>query len=156
MTDVPNEPDIPDLTGAQVPPADPPPMPTYPTTPGPPPTSYGYAPATLEPMTPNEERMWAMLAHLSEIVFAIIAPILILAIFGKRSSFVADQAKEALNFHITLLIAAVVSAILVVVIIGFFMLFAVAIYGLVFAIIGGLAANEGKTYRYPITLRLVK
>lgn len=96
-----------------------------------------------------------MLAHLSYFVFSIFAPIIIMVVFGPRSAFVQDQAKEALNFHITLLLAALVSGLLILVGIGLILLPVVAIYGLVFAILAGLKANDGELYRYPFTLRLV-
>ena len=138
------------------PPGDPPPMPSYPSTPGPPPISYGYVAPATAPMTPADERTWAMLAHLSELVFTIIAPIIILAVFGKRSAFVEDQSKEALNFQLTVLIASIVSGILIVVIIGIFMLIAVGIGAVVFSIIAGIAAYNGQLYRYPVCIRFVK
>ena len=99
--------------------------------------------------------MWAMLAHLSELVFSVLAPIIILAVFGKRSAFVKDQSTEALNFQLTVLLASIVSGILILVVVGIFMLIAVGIYAFVFAIIAGIKANEGVLYRYPICLRLV-
>jgi uncharacterized Tic20 family protein len=106
-------------------------------------------------MPPNEERIWAMLSHLSYFAFAIVAPIVILLVFGPRSPLVADQAKEALNFHITLIIAAIASALLILVGIGLLLLPVVAVYGLVFAILASLKAYEGEVYRYPITIRFV-
>jgi uncharacterized Tic20 family protein len=121
----------------------------------PPPLSYGYPPPPPAPLPPNEERLWAMLAHLSYFVFSIFAPIIIMVVFGPRSAFVQDQAKEALNFHITLLIAAVVSGVLILVGIGVILLPVVAVYGLVFAILAAVKANDGELYRYPLTLRLV-
>jgi uncharacterized Tic20 family protein len=121
----------------------------------PPPLSYGYPPPPPAPLPPNEERLWAMLAHLSYFVFSVFAPIIIMVVLGPRSAFVQDQAKEALNFHITLLIAAVVSGVLILVGIGVILLPVVAIYGLVFAILAAVKANDGELYRYPLTLRLV-
>jgi uncharacterized protein len=143
------------MPGAQLPPGDPPPMPSYETVPGPPPVSYGWTPPAQQPMTPDDERLWAMLAHLSILAFSIIAPIIILAVYGKRSQFVSDQAKEALNFHITLFLAGIVSAILIFVIIGIFLLMAVAIGGLVFGIIAAIKAYEGTPYRYPVNIRFL-
>jgi len=70
--------------------------------------------------------------------------------------FVADQGKEALNFNITVFIAAFVSGILTLVLIGFQLLIVVGIAWLVLTILAGLAANKGETYRYPFTLRLIK
>jgi uncharacterized Tic20 family protein len=133
---------------------------TPPTAPPPP----GYAPpayatpafaGTEPPMTPSDERLWALLAHLSIFVLSIIGPIIILVVFGKRSAFVADQSKEALNFHITVLIATFVSFLLCFVLVGFVLLPVVIIGSIVLGVIGGLQANQGIPYRYPVTLRLV-
>jgi len=149
--------------GAQPPPASPPPPP-YGAEPPPasppsqgsqPPPPYGYGPATPPPLAPNDERIWAMLSHLSYFAFAIVAPIIILLALGPRSPFVTDQAKEALNFHITVAIAAIASALLILVGIGLLLLPVVAIYGLVFAILASLKSYEGETYRYPLTIRFV-
>jgi uncharacterized Tic20 family protein len=146
MTDepTPDAPTPPDQAFGPVPPSD-----------APPPITYGYPSPAPAPLPPNEERLWAMLAHLSYFVFSIFAPIIIMVVFGPRSAFVQDQAKEALNFHITLLIAAIVSGVLILVGIGLILLPVVAIYGLVFAILAGVKANDGELYRYPVTLRLV-
>lgn len=138
------------------PPGDVPPMPSYASTPGPPPISYGYAPPTVAPMTPSDERLWAMLAHLSELVFAVFAPIIILAVFGKRSAFVEDQSKEALNFQLTVLVAAAVSALLIIVIIGIVLLVIVGVGAVVFSVIGGVRAYNGELYRYPVCIRMVR
>ncbi len=97
-----------------------------------------------------------MLAHLSIIVLGFIGPLIFWLIGKDKSAFIDDQGKEALNFGITATIAAVVSAILMVVIIGFLLLPAVSIAVLVFAILGGMAANKGEQYRYPFNIRLVK
>jgi uncharacterized Tic20 family protein len=123
----------------------------------PPPPGYGH-PAyagTEPPLSPSDERLWALLAHLSIFVLSIIGPILILVVFGKRSAFVADQSKEALNFHITVVIAGIVSFLLCFVLIGVVLLPIVIIGSMVLGVIGGLQANQGIAYRYPATLRLV-
>ena len=112
-------------------------------------------PGTEPPLSPSDERLWALLAHLSIIVLSIIGPIIILVALGKRSAFVADQSKEALNFHITVLIAEFVSFLLCFVIIGFVLLPAVIIGSIVLGVVGGLQANQGIFYRYPVALRLV-
>ncbi|MDP9075439.1 MAG: DUF4870 domain-containing protein [Actinomycetota bacterium] len=96
-----------------------------------------------------------MFAHLSFFVFGILGPIIIMLTKGKESPFVRDQAVEALNFHITIMIALFVSAVLIIVFIGFILFFVVIIYGLVFSIIGAVAANKGTAYRYPVNLRMV-
>ena len=96
-----------------------------------------------------------MLSHLSYFVLALIAPLIIMLTAGKTSHFVKRHSTEALNFHISLLIYAVVSAVLIIVLIGIFLLIAVAIFGIVMTIIAAIKAGQGEDYRYPLTLRLV-
>lgn len=115
----------------------------------------GETPAPQE-LSEADAKLWAMLAHLSGILIAVIGPLIIMLVFGPRSAFVKKQSTEALNFQITLVIAMVISFILTFVIIGAFLIPIVAIGGLVFMIIGGIKAYNGEEYRYPVTLRLVK
>lgn len=109
-----------------------------------------------------EERQWAMFTHLSALAGvvipfgSIIGPLVMWLIKKDTMPFVNDQGKEALNFNITVAIAAIVCWILVFVLIGFLLLPALVILWLVFVIIGTMKANEGITYRYPFSLRLVK
>jgi len=70
-------------------------------------------------------------------------------------SFVNDQAKEALNFNISMTIYAMVSGVLIFVVIGIVLLPVVLVTWLVLAILAAVKANEGVAYRYPLTLRLV-
>ncbi len=98
----------------------------------------------------SDERTWAMLAHLSILVLGVIGPLVIWLVKKEESKFVADQAMEALNFHIAVLIATVVLACTVVGPV------VVAIGAVVYGIIAGLEANKGVYYRYPYTLRLIK
>ena len=108
-----------------------------------------------------EERQWAMFAHLSALVGviiplgSIIGPLVVWLIKKDTMPFVNDQGKEALNFNITVAIAAIVGWILCFILIGFLVLAVVFVGWLVLAIIGTIKANEGTAYRYPFTLRLV-
>ncbi|MEQ8956532.1 MAG: DUF4870 domain-containing protein, partial [Coleofasciculus sp. C2-GNP5-27] len=65
--------------------------------------------------------------------------------------------KEALNFHINLYIYAFVSALLIVVIIGFFFLAILGIVSLIMPIIALIKVldDPNQPYRYPFILRLV-
>jgi hypothetical protein len=137
-----------------VPPVQPTPAPQYAAAPGY--TAPQYAAAAPAPLSDSDQRLWATLAHIGPVIIGFVAPLVIWLVYRERGQYVADQAKEALNFQITLTIAATVSAILMVVIIGFFLLPIVAIGGLVLMIMAAIAANKGQAYRYPVTLRLVK
>ena len=106
-------------------------------------------------MSPSDERMWAMLCHLSHFFGSWIVQLVIMMTKGNDSAFVRDQAVEALNFTITLVIAAIVSAVLCLVLVGFVLLAVVLVAGVVFPIIGAVRSYRGEWYRYPVCLRLV-
>lgn len=107
-----------------------------------------------------DEKLFAMLAHLLGIASSFIGALVIWQIKKEDSPFITDQAKEALNFQITLAIGYVALMLLSMIpVVGCFtsiVMLLVGVAGLVFSIIGGLDANKGKAYRYPFALRLVK
>jgi uncharacterized protein len=81
-----------------------------------------------------------------------VGPLVIWLIKKDTSPFVDDQAKEALNFQLTCLIASLVTAascvlapLAIVLIVG----------GIVYGVIAGIEANKGNTYRYPYTFRMI-
>jgi uncharacterized protein len=137
-------------------------------TPTPPPPSHpvGSVPSA-------EEKQWALFAHLSAILGAIVTghifgigcflgPLIIWLIKRDTMPFVADQGKEALNFNITLAIVGAALFLLILLTFGLGIFIAipagavVALGWLVFVVMGAIKASEGVAYRYPITLRLVK
>jgi uncharacterized protein len=103
----------------------------------------------------SEDTTWALLAHLSFFVLGLIGPLIIFLVKKDTSPFVRQHAAEALNFHITVTLACIASAILIIVLIGVLLLLAVLIAGAVLAVVAAVAANRGEPYRYPFTLRLV-
>ena|SRR5687767_8686975 len=117
--------------------------------------------ATGKPQVTQDERTWAMLAHLSAFLGLvvplgfIIAPLVVWLVKRDQSAFVADQAKEALNFNITMGIAALVCLLLMIILIGVLLLIALGVYWVVLTIVAAIKANEGNAYRYPFTLRLI-
>lgn len=86
----------------------------------------------------------------------ILGPLVIWLIKKDQSSFVNDQGKESLNFQISIIIYSIVAAILCLIFIGFVLLIAIGIVWLIFVIIASVKANEGKMYRYPLTIRFIK
>jgi uncharacterized Tic20 family protein len=113
------------------------------------------------PPTPDE-RTWGMIAHLSAFVGLlvpfgnIIAPLVIWLARRDGSEFVEIEAKEALNFNISVALAAVVCALLTLAAVGILLGLALFVTWLAMTIIAAIKASEGIGYRYPISLRLVK
>jgi len=108
------------------------------------------------------ERQMAVFTHISALVgFVIpfgniIGPLVMWLIKKDTMPFVDDQGKEALNFNITIAIAGVICCILFLILIGYFLMIALVIVWLVFVILAAVKASEGVTYRYPLTLRIIK
>jgi len=114
------------------------------------------------PKPSPEIRQWAMFCHFASffgLIFPfgnLLGPLIIWQIKKETDPFIDAQGKEALNFQITVSIAAMICMLLMVVVIGFPLLILVGVGALVLTIIGGLKANDGLAYRYPFTWRLIK
>jgi uncharacterized Tic20 family protein len=104
----------------------------------------------------SDEKTLALLSHVLTFFFPILAPLIIYLVKKEESSFVAYHAKESLNFQITLCIFAIIFCILIIVIIGIFLLWIEGLAATVLIIVATIRASEGKLYRYPFTLRLIK
>lgn len=117
------------------------------------------------PPSQKEERNWALAAHLSSLssfvgIPGFIGPLVIWLVKKEEMPFAAAQAKEALNFQITLFIYVLACMVLVLTVIGAVIgipaLIALGIVEIVFTIIASVQAGEGKSYRYPMTIRLIE
>ena len=121
------------------------------------------APVAAAPLTETDDRQWASFAHLGGIL-GFLPSLIIWLVFKDRGPFTAVEAKEALNFQITLLIGYVainiIGIFLAVVTLGvggiFTLLTSVLwIAGVIFSILGFTQAKDGHHYRYPYALRLI-
>ena len=113
--------------------------------------------------TPSQEaRQWAMFCHFAAflgLVFPfgnLLGPLIIWQIKKDLDPFVDAQGKEALNFQITVGIIYVICGATSCFVIPIFIMMGVGIAALVLAIMAAVKANDGVTYRYPFTLRLIK
>ena len=113
---------------------------------------------TLDAVSPKgSDKIWSMLSHLSAFFgVGIILPLVVYLAMRKESEYVACNAREALNFHISLFIYAICCIPLIFILIGIPLLIAIALGSLVLAIVAAVKASDGGCYHYPLTLRLVK
>ncbi len=109
-----------------------------------------------------DARKWAALCHivaLSGLIYNgvgfVLGPLVVWLIKKDEFSFVEEQGKEAINFQITMIIAAVISLILTMVVVGLFLTIAVGIVMVVFPIIAAVKSSRGEHYRYPFTIRFI-
>jgi hypothetical protein len=122
----------------------------------------------------SSERHWAAAAHLCGlawlvggtgliffpfgglVLLTILGPLIIWRTKGQSMPFVAEQAKESLNFQITVLLLGVLFLGLALVLIGFVFLWILGLVNVVLVIIAAVQVSDGKPYRYPFCLRLVQ
>jgi uncharacterized Tic20 family protein len=127
------------------------------------------APEDKLPVAPSpDERQWGMFAHLSALLgllvggMTFLGPLIVWLMKKDESRFVDYHGKEALNFHLNILIYTLVllGVGFATCFIGFIvtgpLLLALAVYAIVMPIIAGIKANEGKLYEYPLTFRIIK
>jgi uncharacterized Tic20 family protein len=114
------------------------------------------------PFSDSDSRTWAVITHLSAIpgsfvvIGSVLAPLIIWHIQKQRSEFLDFHGKEAVNFNITIALAAAVCFVLFLLLIGIFLLWIVGAIWLVFTIIAAIKASNGEYYRYPISIRFIK
>jgi uncharacterized Tic20 family protein len=136
-----------------------------PTTPPPQPP-----PEVAPTITPRDadERMWAMLGHLSAFsafitgLGCVIGPLIVWLVKRETMPFAGDQAREALNFNITAIIVAVGLGIFTFITLGIGALITVPAACVLFVgwcvltSVAAMKANTGEQYRYPFSIRLGK
>ena len=104
----------------------------------------------------GSDKIWSMLSHLSALLgVGFVLPLVIYLAMRKESEYVAANAREALNFHISVLIYTLCCIPLVFIVVGIPLLIVLGLGSLVLAIIATIKASDGGCYRYPLTLRLV-
>jgi hypothetical protein len=107
--------------------------------------------------------MWNVLCHASALAgfFVpwaghILGPLVVWLAKRGDSPEIDENGKESLNFQISMLIYNIIAGVLCFVLIGFLLLGILHILNLVLVIVASIQANEGKIYRYPFTIRLIK
>ncbi len=103
----------------------------------------------------NDDKNIATITHLGGILFSFIPALVVWLLKKDDSAFIAAQAREALNFQITLLLAQFVAYVLVFILVGFLLLGLIWVFNIVFCIIAAISSSKGEYYRYPFTLRLI-
>jgi uncharacterized Tic20 family protein len=111
----------------------------------------------------RDVRTWNVLCHATALAgfFVpwaghILGPLIVWLAKRSDSPEIDEYGKESLNFQISMLIYNVIAGVLCLVLIGFIILAILHILNLVLVIIASIQASEGKFYRYPMTIRLIK
>ena len=107
----------------------------------------------------TESRNWGAIGHLSAFVQfvgvpALIGP-LVVWLFKRDDVFAGDQAKEALNFQISMMIYFIASLLAIILLVGIVLVPVVLISWFVLTIVATIKASNGEYYRYPATIRFI-
>ena len=109
----------------------------------------------IRPTPSNETNNIVLLIWLGTLFFCFIPP-LIIYLLKKDDAIVTDQAKEALNWSITVMIGYAIGGALMFILIGFVLVPLVWLCNVVFCILGIVNASKGEAYRLPFNIRLLK
>jgi len=123
-----------------------------------PPPGYGqpmYVPGPA-PMRPEDEKLWAIGAHLGPLVLGIIAPLVVWLVFKDRSAFLDRSGKEALNMQLSYLIYFLVAGFSILLLVGLLLLPVVGVAWLVLMIVATVKVSSFEDYRYPLIFRFIK
>lgn len=118
-------------------------------------------PDEVRPLSPSGEQKWLSLLHLSGLagylipLGSIVGPLVMWLLRRDMSGRVDEEGKDALNFHLSMLLYYLVSIPLAFIFVGIFTAIAIAVVEIVFTIIATVKASKGEPYRYPLAIRFV-
>lgn len=124
------------------------------------PAPFPHSPPASHPA--EDTRQWAMFLHLSQLLGYLIplagflAPIVIWQLKKDHCPGLDAHGRVVVNWLISGFIYAIVSGILVFVLIGIPLLWALALVGILFPIIGGIKANNGEVWKYPMAIPFLR
>ncbi|MEY4397018.1 MAG: hypothetical protein RLZZ40_774 [Actinomycetota bacterium] len=105
------------------------------------------------PMTPGEEKGWAIGQYLGALFLDVFSPLIAYILFRERGPFIESHSKEHLNFSLTIVLAYIVLAISIV---GWLIIWVPFVAAIAFRIVGAYKASQGELYNFPITIRFIK
>lgn len=106
----------------------------------------------------RETRQWAMFIHFSILagwaipLAGLVVPIILWQIKKDELPGIVPHAHIVLNWIVSSLVYAAICFVLMIIVIGVFGFIALGLVTIIYAIIGGLKANEGEVWEYPGTI----
>ncbi len=112
------------------------------------------------PPLASNDRLWSVLCHLSYFFgFALLSflfPLTVYLVMRTDSPYVTHHAREALNFHLSLLLYLVLCIPLCFIVVGFPLIGALVLTGIICSVVAAVKASKGSYYQYPMTIRFVQ
>ena len=113
--------------------------------------------------TSSDVRTWCVLCHASALLGLffhflghLLGPLIVWLLKRGDSPEIDAHGKESLNFQLSMLIYDAIALVLCLVLIGIPILVLLWVLNTIFVIIASIQASEGKLYRYPLAMRLIK
>ena len=103
----------------------------------------------------NDDKNIATITHIGGTVFSFVPSLIVWILRKDENPYIEDQAKEALNFQITMVLAYMLAGVLSWILIGLIFFPVIWVLNIVFCIIAAISTSKGETYRYPFCLRLI-
>ena len=103
----------------------------------------------------NDDKNIATITHIGGTVFSFVPALIVWILKKDENPYIEDQAKEALNFQITMVLAYMLAGVLSWILIGLIFFPIIWVLNIVFCIIAAISTSKGETYRYPFALRLI-
>jgi uncharacterized Tic20 family protein len=100
----------------------------------------------------SDDRTLAALLHLSAFVLSFVGPLVIWLVQRERSPFIDHHGKQAVNFHLSMLLYSFVTFIAIFFLIGLLLLPFLIVLGFVLPIVAAVKAAQGKSFRYPLAI----
>jgi uncharacterized Tic20 family protein len=126
-------------------------------------SDFGAVPPPIVPQSPatsSSDRLWSVLCHLSFYfgiaLLSFLFPLTVYLVMRTDSAYVTQHAREALNFHLSLLLYILCCVPLCFIVIGIPLITAVVVTGIVCSIVAAVKASKGLSYQYPITIPFVR
>ena len=131
------------------------------------------------PLSPSEEKQWAILDHVLSIFFGFVASLIFFVIYKDRGPFIRAHVVTEWNLQITVLILSVIGFVIAFgsfflsfmtistgstgpglghgfFFLGYFLIMGIRLAAAIFGIIAAVAANNGQFYKYSLAIPFVK
>ena len=106
-------------------------------------------------MATNDQSI-GVIPHVLNIFTGFLGPLIMYFIVEDKDKFAKDNCKTALNWAFSSMIYYVISAILILVFIGIFLIWALYIMTVVFSIMAAVKASKGEVWKYPMSIQFFK
>lgn len=107
-------------------------------------------------MPNRDERLFAALIYVISFFTVFIGPLVIWLIKKDDSPYVDYHGREYFNFFISYTVYSLISTVLMLLLVGFVLIWIVGLLYFIFTIIAAIRAYEGTTYKIPFIFRIIR